>query len=250
MGWLEAFRKRKSVPSLDQLRDSLLSAADTDDEVAIGKICRNEKDRILTNFHLWQKVPEALQADPQAVARYAHGLIAVAEWFARNGSQKLVTMLQMNDPKNPIHRWQDRFAEADTLKIKGHFAEASSILEGIAEEMNKYRGSAVTKHLPMVHGSLGECFFRSGQIQRAYDATRAALDGCLRGGDIEGVIIYTDNLARICKERGNVDEARYWLIASTNAMIQTGQEERAAQVRRSHNLEPIGGLIEAKKPIQ
>jgi len=33
-------------------------------------------------------------------------------------------------------------------------------------------------------------------------------------------------------------------------MIQSGQEERAAQVRHHHGLEPIGGLIEAKEPLR
>jgi hypothetical protein len=33
-------------------------------------------------------------------------------------------------------------------------------------------------------------------------------------------------------------------------MIQNGQEERAAQVRRQHGLEPIGGLIDTKEPFQ
>jgi hypothetical protein len=43
----------------------------------------------------------------------------------------------------------------------------------------------------MAQGSLGECFFRLGQLDRASEATRSALGGCLRSGDIEGIIVYT-----------------------------------------------------------
>jgi len=194
--------------------------------------------------------PKGPAGDPHAVARYAEGMVAVAEWFARNGSPQLREALQGAGGDNPIPRWEDRFGETDTLKANGHFAEAISILEEIAKEMGRYKGSAVVKYLPMVHGSLGECFFRTGQIDRAYEATRAALDGCRRGGDIEGVIIYSENLAEICGKRGEADEAKYWLIVCTNGMIQTGQEERGAEVRRRHGIEPIRGLIEAKERFQ
>ena len=81
---------------------------------------------------------------------------------------------------------------------------------------------------------------------RAYDATRAALDGCQRSGDIEGLIVYCGNLADICRVLGEDAEARYWLIVTTNALIQTGKVERAAKVRREHCIEPTAGLIEVK----
>jgi hypothetical protein len=250
MKWLGLFRRGKSDSGADSLRGLLLDAAREGDEESLGRMCRDERDRILANFRTWQKVPKKLQADPNAIDRYARGMIAVADWFARNGSRQLREALQGAGGDNPIMRWQERFGESDRLKASGHFAEAIGILEEIAKEMSSYKGSAVSKYLPMVRGSLGECFFRTGQIDRAYEVTRGALDGCLRSGDIEGVIVYCGNLAEICGKRGEVDEAKYWLIVSTNGMIQNGQEERAAQVRRRHGLEPIRGLIETKEPFQ
>jgi hypothetical protein len=250
MKWLGLLRRGKPDSGADLLRDSLLDAAQEGDEESLGRMCRDERDRILANFRTWQKVPKELQADPSAIDRYARGMIAVADWFARNGSPQLWEALQGPGGDKPIERWQERFGESDRLKANGHFAQAIVILEEIAKEMSRYKGSAVSKYLPMVRGSLGECFFRTGQIDRAYDATRAAFDGCLRSGDIEGVIVYCENLAEICGKRGEVDEEKYWRILSTNSMIQNGQEERAAQVRRQHGLEPIGGLIDTKEPFQ
>lgn len=249
MGWLDLLKRGKSGSSADLLREALLDAAEMGDEGALDRMCRDNRDRILAEFQTWQEVPHALRADPEAVARYGRGLVAVADWFARNGSPQLRETLQGVGGENPILRWQRWFGEADTLKVEGRFAEAITILEEIAKEMRSCQGSAVETYLPMVHGSLGECFFRTGQLDRGYGATRAALDGCLRSGDVEGAIVYCGNLAEICGKPEEVDEAKYWLIVTTNLMIQTGQVARAAQMRRDHSLEPTTGLIEAKGPL-
>jgi len=249
MGWLDLLKRRKSRSSADLLREALLDAAEIGDEGALERMCRDNRDRILAEFQTWQKIPEALRADPKAVARCGRGLIAVADWFARNGSPQIWETLQGAGGDNPILRWEDRFGEADTLKVEGRFTEAIATLEEIAKEMGSCQNSAIETYLPMVQGSLGECFFRTGQLDRAYGATRAALEACQRSGDVEGVIVYCGNLAEICGKRGEVDAAKYWLIVTTNAMIQTGQVERAAQVRRDHGIEPTAGLIEPKGPL-
>lgn len=248
MGWSSFFKRRKSGLSGSLLRDALFDAAESGDKERFDRTCRVNRLCILSEFKTWLKAPgsEALRADPDALARYGQGLIAVAEWFARNGTPQLQEALEGKGRENPILRWQNRFGEADKLKIQGRFTEAIEILKDLAEEMRTCRGSAVEKFLPMVHGSLGESFFRTGIFDRAYEATRAALDGCQRSGDIHGLVIYCGNLAEICSARGKDDEARYWLIIATNAMIQTGEVDRAAEVRRKHGLEPATGLIEAK----
>jgi len=243
---LNFFKRRESQLSGDDLRDVLFDAAAAGDHEGFDRTCRVKSDRNLAEFKTWLKAPEAVRADPKAVARYGQGLIAVAQWFSHNGSPQLWEVLQGEGSDNPILHWQDRFVEADKLKTQGRFTEAIKILKDLAEDMSKCRGSAVDRLLPMVNGSLGECFFRSGQLDRAYEATRAALDGCQRGGDIDGLIVYCGNLAEICSARGEDDESRYWLILTTNAMIQTGKVEQAAEVRQKHGLEPTTGLIEVK----
>jgi hypothetical protein len=249
LGWLNFFKRRESGLSGNALRDLLFDAAETGDKGGFDRACRVNSGRILAEFKTWLKVPEMLKADPKAVARHGEGLIAVAEWFERNGAPQLLEVLQGKGRDNPVLNWQDRFGEADKVKSQGRFTEAIEILKDLAEEMSKCRGSAVETYLPMVHGSLGECFFRSGRFDRAYEATRTALDGCQRSGDIQGLVAYCGNLAEICSARGEEDEARHWLIVTTNAMIQTGEVERAVEVRRKHRLEPTTGLIKVKGPL-
>jgi hypothetical protein len=58
-----------------------------------------------------------------------------------------------------------------------------------------------------------------------------------------------ERTAEICSARGEDDEARYWLTVTTNAMIQTGELERAGELRRKYRLEPTMGLIEVKGPL-
>jgi tetratricopeptide (TPR) repeat protein len=251
LGWLKFFKGRESGLRGNALRDVLFDAFETGDKEGFDRTCRENRLRILSEFKAWLKAPapETLRADPKALARYGEGLITVAEWFALNGAPQLQEAIEGQGRDNPILRWRDRFSEADKLKAQGRFSEAIEILKDLAKDMSKCRGSAVERYLPMVHGSLGEVFFRSGRLDRAYEATRAALDGCQRSGDIHGLITYCGNLAEICSARGEDDEARQWLIVTTNAMIQTGEVDRAAEVRRKHRLEPATGLIEGKGPL-
>lgn len=246
MGWLDFFKRRASRLSGNELREMLFDAAAAGDKAKFDRTCRLHRGRILHDFTTWRKAPEAVRANPEAVARYGQGLIAVAQWFSHNGAPQLWEVLQGKESDNPILHWQDRFVEADRLKTQGRFIEAIKALQDLAEDMSKCRGSAVDRLLPMVNGSLGECFFRKGDLDRAYEATRAALDGCQRGGDIDGLIVYCGNLAEICSVRGDADESRYWLILTTNAMIQTGKVEQAADLRQKHGLEPSTELIKVK----
>jgi tetratricopeptide (TPR) repeat protein len=249
LGWLKLFKRRESGLRGNVLREALFHSVETSDQEGFDQTCRLNRSVILREFKTWQRAPEEVRADPKAAAHYAEGLIAVAEWFARNGAPQLQEALQGKEGDNPILTWQRQFSEADELKIQGRFNEAIEILEHLAEDMSKCRGSAVERYLPMVHGSLGECFFRSGRFDRAYEASRGALDGCQRSGDIQGVITYCGNLAEICSARGEDGEARYWVIVTTNGMIQTGEVERAAELRCKYRVEPATGLIEVKGPL-
>jgi hypothetical protein len=243
MRWQNLFNLRHKTVMGSTLRDALFDAVQTGDEREFEAVCRANQGRILSVFKTWLTAPDGVRTDPKAIDRYGRGLIAVAHWFERNGSPQLMAVLEGEGGDNPIRRWEDAFGEADVLKAKSRFDGAIAILEKVVHEMQKCRGTAVERYLPMIQGSLGECFFRLGQLDRASEATRSALDGCLRNGDIEGVIVYTRNLAEICGERGDNAQQRYWLILTTNAMIQAGQKERSAEVRRLHGLEPTEGLI-------
>jgi hypothetical protein len=162
MKWLELLRRGKSDSSADLLRDLVLDAAKKGDKETLDRMCRDERDRILANFRMWQKVPKELRADPDAVARYVRGMIVVADWFARNGSPHLREALRGAGAGNPITHWQDRFGESDRLKANGHFAEAIVILEEIAKEMTSGRDSSpAPRRVSAVRCDSGRDWYRS-----------------------------------------------------------------------------------------
>src|SRR6266566_6238639 len=105
MRWLDFLKGRNSGSRTNQLREALFDAAETSDNRAFDKLCRDNKDRVLEEFEMWRTVPESLRADAAAVARYGRGLIAVADWFARNGAPELSEALQGPTDRNPILRW-------------------------------------------------------------------------------------------------------------------------------------------------
>ena len=83
MAWLKFLKKDNSASDSRVLRDELFNAAGTGDEAAFDTMCLVNRDRIVCEFKTWQKVPAPVRADREALARYAHGLTAVADWFAR-----------------------------------------------------------------------------------------------------------------------------------------------------------------------
>lgn len=152
LGWLKFFKRRESRLSGNALRDVLFDAVETGDKEGFDRTCRGNRLRILSEFKAWLKAqePDTLRADPKALARYGEGLIAVAEWFARNGAPQLQVAIEGQGRDNPILRWRDRFSEADRLKAQGRFSEAIEILDDLAKDMSKCRGSAVERHLVQI----------------------------------------------------------------------------------------------------
>lgn len=242
--WLGLFGRRKPPRVEDDLRATLFQAIERGDLSRFERICAENRSRILERFPAWRTVPPEQRSDSETIMRYGETLIAVAAWFSRQGDSRLEELLDPPGPENPIHRWAARFGEADRLKEQQRWPEAIVVLQDLADDMSKHKGTAPEEYFPMVLGSLGECHFRSGNLEDAYGATKAALNGCLHAGDVEGVITYCGNLVEICTRRGDRDEARSWLVRTTNAMIQAGNPEQAASIRRRHGLEPTEGFID------
>jgi hypothetical protein len=245
---LNIFKKSKLWLDSNALREALFDAVEANDVGLLEELCEKNRERILAHFQNWRTLPEA-QRNDRNVARYGRGLTAIANWFKSHGSSKPSEILEGNEKTNPIDRWQKQFGRANTLKADGHFDEAIAVLKDIQDDMNQCKGSAVDKYLPMVRGSLGECLFRTGDLESAFSETRAALDACLRNGDIEGIIIYCGNLGELCRKREEPKESRYWITVSTNLMIQAGRAEQALRVRKAHGIEPTTELISIKGPL-
>ena len=209
----------------------------------MGNYVRKTGPPFLKTLGIGENVPESLRTDQNAVSLYGTGLISVARWFEANGDSQLIKLLQGNNNSNPIDVWEKRFGEAEKCKLSGQYVEAIKILEQLVQDMKKCKGTAVDQYLTMIYGALGENYFHCNQFGDAYDITRKAFEECQRIGDMEGIIAYCGNLSEICKRLGKNDDAKKWLIITSNIMIQIGQSENAAQLRSSIGIEPTSELI-------
>src|SRR5215212_5129358 len=93
MGLFDFFfgSRTPDVRDPDHLRELLFGAAQAGDVKQLTRLCQAHRETILNHFPAWQKVPDAVRANPAAVQRYAHGLITVAQFFAeRLGSPVLL----------------------------------------------------------------------------------------------------------------------------------------------------------------
>src|SRR5947209_16395565 len=110
MGFLDFLFGRREEPIRDagRLRQALFEAAQAGDARRLERLCRANRSAVAENFPGWQKVPEELRDDPQALQRYIEGLMAVAQTFAdRLGSPELLQRLMGSSQDNPLVRWQD-----------------------------------------------------------------------------------------------------------------------------------------------
>src|SRR5215208_6542944 len=67
----------------DRLRDELFAAARAGDARRLERLARTNQAAVLEHFRSWQRVPEAIRADQNAVQGYIHCMVAIAETFAQ-----------------------------------------------------------------------------------------------------------------------------------------------------------------------
>jgi hypothetical protein len=246
MGIFHFLKKGRCSTSPEIVREALFDAVAADDDGGLRVLCEEHRDIILEHFSTWRTIPETVRDDADGIARYANGLIGVALAFEELGEHQLLELLQgLRDQSNPVLRWEEDFTAAREAMTSGSYSQAVSLLEGIAGDMARLRGTAIEEYLPAVQGALGEAYYRLSRFDRAYDATFAAFAGCQDTGDLDGVICYCGNLAEICNRMGRRDEHRRWLITTTNLMIRAGRADDAAELRVQFEIEPVDAIIAA-----
>jgi len=243
MSWEDLLHQKKEFNEQD-LKALMFEIIESSNEETLEQFCLEYKALILKNFHSWKNVPIHLRSNHNDVSQYANGLILIANIFESQGDSTLLDILEdKNNSNNPLLNWENIFEKADNCKSSGEYSQAITILEKLAVDMNNSKGSAVINYLPMVHGALGENYFRSGQYELAYDITHLALQECQKSGDSEGFISYGGNLCEICNKLNKFTEARNWIIIATNVMIQVGQIQEAVQLRELYEITPTTELI-------
>lgn len=194
--------QRQPLSSTD-LREALIDAVARGDAQGLTALCEAYQDQIRAAFLAWRKVPEDVRADPEAQGRYARGLIAVAQLFEQAGDRSLIAALMGDAADNPLSAWERALATSQSLLEQGQAEEAADLLQATLRRNEGLTGDGVAHYLPRTFGMLGVARFRAGDAEAGVEATRRALALCEQAGDLEGVAIYTGNLARMETARGN-----------------------------------------------
>jgi len=188
---------------LDPIRIELFAAIDSRDQQRILAICQRRQHDIVARFPTWMKIPAALRDDMSAIKAWGHALLMTAQIFASAGYDELLDRLTGKGGDNPINRWQRALVEAQQCHEAAQYERSSAIAHAVLNDMRGSRGSAIETMVPKLLGLLGSNAFAVGDLDASVAHTLAARDGCEQIGDIEGVRIYTENLAILERARGS-----------------------------------------------
>jgi hypothetical protein len=195
MGLFSFLKRSPSTPA--DLRSDLIRLVMHKDLNALGRLVRDRRETIVTEFPEWLTVPGAMEEDPSLLEHYGEMLLAVARIVEHDGDGRLVKMLEGDPADAPVEAWNEQMAIAASLSEQGRFTEARQVLASLADRLDTLRGSAVDFYRPRVLGKLGIALYQAGDVAAAHDATRRALDLCRRLGDEDGVQAYETNLANM-----------------------------------------------------
>ncbi len=205
MGFFDKlFRRSAEKPlSPEELRKRLFDAAAAEETTTFAELCAAHEPTVLARFAEWAKVPEPYRT-PEGLQWYGPGLIAVAQHFAeRRGHPELLAGMMGSPEDNPLERWRRALVEVQPMMAELRFEEAAASLREVLDDSEGMQGPGVDQYLPVLQGRLGECLMQAGDIAGARAATEAALAGCERSGDDDGVVAYLGNLGEIHRYRGD-----------------------------------------------
>jgi hypothetical protein len=193
MGLL-TFLKRSNTGAARDLRTELVTLVARKDLNSLARVVRERRETIAAEFGDWMTVPIAMKEDAALLEHYAEMLLSVARIVDHDGDASLLKMLEGDPASAPVETWNEQIAVAASLTARERFGDAARVLDALVARMGELRGSAVDFYRPRVLGKLGVALYQSGEVERARDVTRQALDICRQLGDEDGVRAYETNL--------------------------------------------------------
>jgi len=232
----------------EELKRLLFEAAQRGDSKRLEKLCRANRNTVLESFAGWQKVPEDVRADAAAMQGYVAGMVAVAETFAqRLGCPELLQRLVGSEQNNPLLRWQNGLRRARELMNDLGYQEACELLSDLLIDVRGLQGSGADTYLPITLGYLGECYFESGEADKALGPHGQALELCQQHGDAEGVLAYLQNLYEAHRYLGQAEPAAARALQLADAMEAQGRADDARRYRRQAEIvragEPLNRVV-------
>lgn len=215
------------------LRERLLDAAASGDTKLLALLCKTNRDTIQNHFAEWQQVPDEVRQDPEAVERYATGMISVAQCFAEQlGEPELIQGLMGPADSNPITQWQTTMEEVGELMAGFGFEDAITQLVESFRQLEGLQGPDASQMRAITIGRLGECFFQSGRPKDAIPHMKEALELSEAGEDREGVRAYVGNLFEIHRYMGQSETASMFCERLAELAAQEGNTKEAERFRK------------------
>ncbi len=214
------------------LKRLLFDAVSAGDQRKLAGLCRANQELIRTHFPQWRKVPEPLMGQAAEMQRYVQALIAVAQHFAdRLRKPELLQLLLGNQQSNPLHQWHDRLDSARKRMTELRYPEAIQALSDLLIDFRGLHGSGVDRFLPITFGRLGECYFDTGQAEKAVGPFAQALKLCEQHGDAEGVGAYLGDLYEAHRYLGQREKAAEFAERLADFHAKNGRSKDAERFR-------------------
>lgn len=247
MTWLERlFNAEKPAPEPengDELLQLLLTTYEKSGEGKLLPLCDKYKAMVGENYSLWKTVPVEYRGREKSQV-YVNMLIAIANHFQSKGDHSYIELLNPNEANDLFERWQKTLDEAHALTETDRAIEAIEILNELNDELETLTGSGRDNCQAVLFGRLGQAYISVGDMYYAYEFSMKAHEACQQTGDINGLILFTLDLAKIAGIKGESEEEKHWQIVATNIQIQIGQIEQARVLRTKFGIDPLDETIE------
>jgi tetratricopeptide (TPR) repeat protein len=184
----------------DTLWKHLDRAVHTGDMTKLSQLVKRNRDFIVASYPNWQRAPEEIREDQQALEHYAHTLFTVAEYFAQVLHDPiLIQALAPPDEGSPMQEWQALLGSIDELRDAGEYREALDGMEALLELTGQFGGPELPHLYALVYGRYGELYLRLGDLTQSAKYTELALDASLDYGDPDVALNYLENLHEIAR---------------------------------------------------
>lgn len=225
----------------DTLRQRLFAAVHSGDHELLFELCQDHRDLVLDHFPVWRRVPGE-EREPDALERYASGLLGVASCFAERlgepGLLEALTGSEEGDSDNPLVGWGEALERASLLNEELEYEQAVELLVDTLIDTRGLRGTGVDYYLPRTFGLLGDSYFQGGRVEQALTPTENALAACEERGDLAGIRAFLARRYEILRYLARREEAAD--AAEQLAALTDGRAERwfRIQARRQREGEP------------
>jgi len=152
------------------------------------------------------------------------------------GQKDLVAELSNRSPDDPLVKWDAILKGTKPLLDECQYERAIKLLGNALIDNRKLVGPGVHHYNALTHGTLGHCYFGSGNMDVAKGHYEQAMRHCQDVDDKEGILVYVQRLYEAYRYLGErslgADYALRWADIDEDA----GRGQHARYMRNQANL--------------